>query len=196
MAATTLVLVRHGETDWNRDGRIQGQTDVPLNDRGREQARQLAEELVGSEFDAVYASDLARARETAEIVAARTGLPVILDADLRELDFGAWEGLTAVEIRARWPGAFEQWATVGLDRYDGGESHDQLAARVLAAARRLAATHQGEQILLVAHGGPLRALLMEAKGLDYRTQRREFRRIANCETSRVAIEGGRLRSLD
>lgn len=190
------MLVRHGETDWNRDGRIQGQTDVPLNDRGREQARQLAEELEGSEFDAVYASDLVRARETAEIVAAWTGLPVVVDADLRELNFGAWEGMTADEIRSRWPEAFDRWTTVGLERYDGGESHDELASRVLAAARRLAATHQGGQILLVAHGGPLRAILMEAHGLDFRTERRQFRRIANCETSRVAVEDGRLRSLD
>jgi probable phosphoglycerate mutase len=196
MPATTLVLVRHGETDWNRDGRIQGQTDVPLNERGRDQARQLADTLAGSRFDAVYASNLARARETAEIVAARVGLPVIVDEDLRELDFGAWEGLTGDEIRARWPEAFERWASVGLERYDGGESHEQLSTRVLAATRRLAAIHQGGEILLVAHGGPLRAILMEAEGLDYRTERRTFRRIANCEASRVAVEDGRLRSLD
>ncbi len=195
MAATTIVLVRHGETDWNRDGRIQGKTDVPLNDRGREQARALAGELAGSSFDAVYSSDLSRARETAEILAAAIRLPVVVDPALRELDFGLWEGLTGEEVRERWPEMYERWATVGLDAHDGGESHEELSARVLGAVRRLAVIHDGGEILLVAHGGPLRALLMAAEGLDYRTQRREFRSIPNCDVARIAIEGGTPRSL-
>ena len=94
---TTLLLVRHGETDWNADGRLQGHTDRPLNDYGRAQARGSPTELAGEELEAIYASDLARARETAEIVGGRLGLPVVLDADLREKDWGTWEGLTAVE---------------------------------------------------------------------------------------------------
>ena len=89
---TTLLLVRHGETDWNADGRLQGHTDRPLSDFGRRQARQLADELEGEQFDAIYASDLARARETAEIVGARLGLPVVLDPDLREKDWGTGRG--------------------------------------------------------------------------------------------------------
>jgi len=92
---TELLLVRHGETDWNAAGRLQGHTDRPLSDYGREQARRLAEELVGEEFDAIYASDLARARETAEIVGAQLDLPVVLDPDLREKNWGTWEGLTS-----------------------------------------------------------------------------------------------------
>src|SRR5919205_4262120 len=94
---TTLLLVRHGETDWNADGRLQGQTDRPLSDFGRRQARQLAQELVDEELEAIYASDLARARETAEIIGERLGLAVVLDADLREKDWGTWEGLNSVE---------------------------------------------------------------------------------------------------
>jgi len=94
---TTLLLVRHGETDWNADGRLQGQTDRPLSDFGRRQARQLADELAGEELEAIYASDLSRARETAEIIGDRLGLATVLDPDLREKDWGTWEGLSAVE---------------------------------------------------------------------------------------------------
>ena len=94
---TTLLLVRHGETDWNADGRLQGHTDRPLTDFGRRQARDLAAALAGEDLTAIYSSDLTRARETAEIVAERLGLPVVLDRDLREKDWGNWEGLTAVE---------------------------------------------------------------------------------------------------
>ena len=89
---TTLLLVRHGETDWNADGRLQGHTDRPLSDFGRRQARQLADELAGEDLEAIYASDLARARETAEIVGEQLGLPVVLEPDLREKDWGTWEG--------------------------------------------------------------------------------------------------------
>jgi broad specificity phosphatase PhoE len=97
---TTLLLVRHGETDWNRDGRWQGQSDTPLNEVGRQQAVRVAEELDG--IDVVYSSDLARARETAEIVAERLGLDVELDERLRERSFGAWEGKTGPEIEAEF----------------------------------------------------------------------------------------------
>ena len=104
----TLLLVRHGETDWNAEGRLQGHTDRPLNDYGRTQARRLAEQLHGDGIAAIYASDLVRARETAEILSERLGLPVLLDADLRERNWGSWEGLTpderlSVELRARRP---------------------------------------------------------------------------------------------
>ncbi len=195
MAATTILLVRHGETDWNRDGRIQGQSDPPLNDRGREQARSLARQLEGLPLDAVYSSDLVRARETAEILAAGLDLPVIVDPDLREIDFGSWEGLTAEEVRTRWPDAFERRATVEPAAYDGGETHAALLRRVGAAVRRLVGIHAGGQILLVAHGGPVRALLMEAEGLDYLTQRREYPPIENCDLARIAVEDGTLRRI-
>src|SRR5215471_17237116 len=123
---TALLLVRHGETDWNAVGRLQGHTDRPLNDFGRRQARQLAEELEDETLAAIYASDLARARETAEIAGERLGLPVVLDPDLREKDWGTWEGLTAVE----------------RDRVEFvGESTEAHRERILGALRRIAARH-------------------------------------------------------
>ena len=99
---TTILLARHGETDWNRERRFQGHADPPLNETGREQARTLAAELAGEELDAVYTSDLARANETAKIIASRLGVPVVVDAELREIDVGEWQGLTWPE--AAWLG--------------------------------------------------------------------------------------------
>jgi len=145
---TTILLARHGETDWNRDGRWQGWADPPLNDAGLEQARALAEELRATPFDAVYSSDLRRARETAEIVAEPHGVPVVVDAGLREIDVGSWSGLTRAEIDERFPNG---------DRPDG-ETREEHRARVVAAFERLARAHGGERILVVSHGGTLRAL--------------------------------------
>src|SRR5687768_16876002 len=102
---TTLLLARHGETDWNRELRIQGSSDIALNDLGRDQARALAEELAELALDAIYSSDLRRARETAEAVAAQHGLDVRLDPRLRERAFGSWEGLTRADIVALGDGA-------------------------------------------------------------------------------------------
>jgi 2,3-bisphosphoglycerate-dependent phosphoglycerate mutase len=196
MAPTTILLVRHGETDWNRERRIQGQTDTPLNNLGRAQARALADELAGERIDAVYASDLARARETAEILAAQLDLPVVVDPSLRERDFGTWEGQTVAELDERWPGAFARWHAGGEGEWEGGEAHDDLARRIRAAVRRLAAGHPGDRILLVAHGGPLRVLLMDAEGLPYPGARGRLRGIANCDLSRIAVENGTISRLD
>lgn len=144
---TTVILVRHGETDWNRDDRWQGWADPPLNELGRQQAAELAERLRHVPFDAVYTSDLERAHQTAEIVAAPHGVPVVADAGLREIDVGSWSGLTKAEIEERFGG----------ERVDG-ETRDQHRARVRAAAARLLAAHPNERILLVTHGGTMRAL--------------------------------------
>lgn len=144
---TTILLARHGETDWNREGRWQGWADRPLNDTGRAQARELAEQLRSTPFDAVYTSDLRRASETAAIVAAPHGVPVVADPELREIDIGSWSGLTKSEIQARFGG----------ERVDG-ESREQHAARVLAAVERIAREHPAGRILIVTHGGTMRAL--------------------------------------
>jgi broad specificity phosphatase PhoE len=146
---TEFILVRHGETDWNADGRLQGHTDRPLSDFGRTQARRLAEELAGEEFDAIYASDLARARETAEIVAAQLQQAVILDPDLREKNWGTWEGLTSTER---------------LDVELVGESTAQHQLRMLAALGRIAAEHPHGRVLVVTHGGSMRRVQAEALG--------------------------------
>jgi broad specificity phosphatase PhoE len=145
---TTILLARHGETDWNRDGIWQGWADPPLNETGRAQARELAEQLRTTPFDAVYSSDLRRAHETALIVAEPHAVPVVADAGLREIDIGPWSGLTQAEIEARFPHG---------ERPDG-ETRDQHAARVLEAVERIARDHSGERILLVTHGGTMRAL--------------------------------------
>jgi 2,3-bisphosphoglycerate-dependent phosphoglycerate mutase len=148
---TTLLLVRHGETDWNADGRLQGHTDRPLSDFGRRQARQLAEELADESLETIYASDLARARETAEIVGERLGLPVVLEPDLREKDWGTWEGLTAVE----------------RDRVEFvGESREEHQERILRALRRIAERHRdGGSVLVVTHGGSVRRAQTAAMGM-------------------------------
>ena len=145
---TTLLLARHGETDWNKEGRWQGWADPPLNETGRAQARKLAEQLRQTPFDAVYASDLRRAFETAELVAAPHGVPVLSDAGLREIDVGSWSGLTRVEIEARFPNGARP----------DGETREQHAARVLEAVERIARANEGRRLLVVTHGGTMRAL--------------------------------------
>lgn len=144
---TILLLVRHGETDWNVQGRWQGWADPPLNETGRAQARALAVQLRETAFDAAYSSDLRRAHETARIVAAPHRVPVVADRQLREIDVGSWSGLTRPEIEERFGG----------ERVDG-ETREQHAARVLAAVERIARSHQDERILIVTHGGTMRAL--------------------------------------
>jgi probable phosphoglycerate mutase len=146
---TELLLVRHGETDWNAAGRLQGHTDRPLSDYGREQARRLADELAGEEFSGIYASDLARARETAEIVGERLRLAVVLDPDLREKDWGTWEGLTPPE-------------RVGVELV--GESTDEHRRRMLGALGRIAASHPDGRVLVVTHGGSMRRVQTEVLG--------------------------------
>lgn len=195
MAETTILLVRHGETDSNAEGRIQGQTNTPLNERGRAQAQALADELAGESIAAVYSSDLDRARETAEILAGRLDLPVVVDPALRERNFGSWEGRTVDELEARWPGAWARWRE-GDEGEGDVEDHLALAARVRDAIHRLAAAHPGERILVVAHGGAMRVILTDAAGLTYPQARREQRNIANCDVSRLSVENGAVRSLD
>jgi probable phosphoglycerate mutase len=171
---TTFLLVRHGETDWNADGRLQGQTDRPLGDFGRRQARQLAEELGGEELEAIYASDLARARETAEIVGERLGLAVVLDADLRQKDWGTWEGLTAVE----------------RDRVEFvGESTEDHQERTLRALRRIAERHPSGHVLVITHGGSMRRVQTAALGLALPV-------VENCGRWLCAYEDDRVRALD
>ena len=142
MPTTRILLARHGETEWNRVGRWQGQADPPLNDTGRQQAKALAAQLEDDEIAAVYSSDLRRARETAGIVAQRLGLPVTEERALREIDVGSWSGLTRDEVRERYPDGFARWLAgeIGHD----GETREQLADRVVGAVEHIANAHSGE----------------------------------------------------
>jgi broad specificity phosphatase PhoE len=147
---TTLLLVRHGETDWNAEGRLQGHTDRPLNDYGRRQAKELAERLAAEHVDAIYTSDLSRAKETAEIVGERLGLPVVVDADLREKNWGSWEGLTGDERR-------------NVDYV--GESTEDHRERILRAVERIVERHPEQRIVVVTHGGSLRRIQAAVNGV-------------------------------
>lgn len=172
---TTLLLVRHGETDWNAEGRLQGHTDRPLSDYGRRQARRLAEELEGEELEAIYSSDLARAHETAEIVGERLGLPVALEPDLREKDWGTWEGLNAVE----------------RDRVEFvGESTEAHQERMLQTLRRIAERHPGDgRVLVVTHGGSMRRVQTAAMGMALPV-------VENCGRWQCEYENGAVRAAD
>jgi broad specificity phosphatase PhoE len=149
--STELSLVRHGETDWNRQRRIQGLTDIPLNETGREQARQTGHRLTRRRWDRIYSSPLSRARETAAIIAAEVGLPDAETVDaLIERDYGDAEGLNFAEVERRYP---------DRSAVPGQESREDVMARVVPALRTLAAEHAGESILVVSHGGAIRAVL-------------------------------------
>ncbi len=161
--ATRVIAVRHGETDWNVATRIQGQLDIGLNDAGRAQVRRLAAALAGEGLDAVYASDLARARDTGAAVAREAGLPLQTDSELRERGFGQFEGLTFAEIEARYPDAARRWRQRDPDfGPPGGETLAAFYRRAVKAVAALAARHRGEHIAVVAHGGVLDALYRAA----------------------------------
>ena len=179
---TTILLARHGETDWNLQRRVQGHSDTPLNETGRAQALALAETLDDAVLDAIYASDLARARDTAQVVADRKGLAVTVAPELRERNFGTWEGLTDDEILARFPAA-------RTGSWGDAETKEELAKRVLRALQRIAAAHPGGRVLVVTHGGPVRALLVEC-GLDGRGP------IGNCSLYEVRLRDGRFVGID
>lgn len=160
---TSLLAVRHGETAWNRETRIQGQLDIPLSPLGAAQASRLAQALDGQGVDVIYASDLARARQTAEAVAQQLGLEVQLEPRLRERGFGLFEGLTWAEIETRWPAESERWRRRDPQfAAQGGESLQDFYARAVAAVEVLASRHPGQTVLIVAHGGVLDCLYRAA----------------------------------
>jgi probable phosphoglycerate mutase len=161
--ATRIIAMRHGETAWNVDTRLQGQLDVPLNDIGREQARRAARALAHDVPDVIYSSDLSRALETAQAAAAVLGRAITTDTGLRERCFGIWEGHTYAEVEQQWPVESEQWRlrnpAFGPAQ---GETLQGFFDRVVATTTRLAAAHPGQTVLLVAHGGVLDCLYRAA----------------------------------
>ena len=162
-----IFLARHGETEWNRVGRWQGKTDIPLSDVGRTQAHALRERMRGRGIARVYASDLGRARETADIVAAALGLtPVTLDERLRERGFGCFEGLTRAECELHHPAAWARYLADRRSTPPDAEPQAQVVARMIAALTEIAtAAPQDGAVLAVSHGGAIRSFVHAVTGL-------------------------------
>jgi phosphoserine phosphatase len=190
----TILLARHGETDWNAERRWQGHADRPLTARGRAQAAALAERLREVELAAVYSSDLSRARDTAAVVAASQGVELHTLSELREVDVGSWSGLTRAEAEARYPTGFTRWLR-GDSGWEDGETYEQMSERVLAAVRRLASRNPDRPVLIVSHGGPIRAIHAAALGLNVHTYRRIRPVEPNARLSAVCLVEGRITEL-
>ncbi|MDB5797218.1 MAG: phosphoglycerate mutase family protein [Paucimonas sp.] len=197
---TELILIRHGETAWNAERRLQGHLDIPLNEEGRRQAAAVARALAGCGASAILASDLGRALDTASPLARLLGLPVKPDARLRERAFGAFEGLLYDEIHARFPQAWRQWQAREVDaRYPDGESRaetlSELAQRVATVLADIASAHPEQKIVAITHGGFLDCAYRLATGMDL-VQARNFD-VRNAGINRFAWHAGSgLRLLD
>lgn len=162
-----LWIVRHGVTRWNQQDRYQGSSDVPLNRRGRKQALQLAERLADQKIKAIYTSDLARAVQTAKIIAARVQLPVVRDPRLREINFGDWEGKTFAEIQYAQPKLLSQWlAEPESITSPRGEAFGDFLNRVRALFQELGARYPQGTMVLVTHAGPAGILICLALGKE------------------------------
>lgn len=193
---TELILIRHGETDWNRELRFQGQLDVPLNATGLEQARRVAERLATQPLDALVSSDLQRALQTAQALAQRVGSSApLLEAALREQHFGRVEGLCVPEIQQQFPQDWAQW--IRFDEhyaFEGGECTRDFHARVLAALQDLARRHAGQTVAVVTHGGVLDMVYRSARGLSLSGPR--VSEIPNAGINRVRLQGDTIEILD
>jgi probable phosphoglycerate mutase len=166
---TQIILVRHGQTEWNRVERFRGRADVPLNETGLAQAAATGKR-VAAEWQpaAVYSSPLSRSVKTAEAIAGHFGLPVQTHAGLADIDYGEWQGLTPAEVQARWPEMHQAWYHAPqAARIPGGETLDDLHARGMAAVRELAARHAGQTIVLVGHTVINRVILLGVLGLGH-----------------------------
>jgi broad specificity phosphatase PhoE len=192
---TTIFLARHGESDWNVEKRFQGHTDRPLTERGREQAYALADLVAGEKIAAIYTSPLSRAQETAEIVAARVGLEPVALPELREVDTGSWSGLSRADVEARFPEGFARWRSGGSG-WEDGETYEEMAERVIGVLGTVAEAHPDGRVLVISHGGPIRAIHAAAEGLAIDDYRRLRPVEPNARLSTVAVENGRLTRLD
>jgi broad specificity phosphatase PhoE len=193
---TTVYLARHGESDWNAANRFQGHSDRPLTERGRLQAETLARELAEvARLSAIYSSPLRRALETAAAVGARTGLEPVVVEGLREVDVGSWTGLSRSEVELRFPGELRRWLAGG-EGWEDGETYQEMSSRVLSALFEIADAHPCDEVLVVSHGGPIRAIQAAADGLDVHAYRRLHRVEPNARLSRLAVENGKVARLD
>ena len=185
--ATTLYLVRHGQTVWHAENRYAGSTDVCLTGTGREQARRLAEWASRTVPDAIWASPLSRTRATAAPAADALGLPVRLDDDLVELDFGSAEGRVLDELPPGDVAAFRADPVAGA--FPGGEPPLEAAARGVGALRRIARLHEGGRVLVVTHNTLLRLMLCELLGIPASRYRTVFPRVGNCAVTELRMSG-------
>ena len=164
--STTLILIRHGETPYNRDRRYQGHRDTPLTKKGKRQAKEIAIRLRNESLDAIYSSDIKRTRYTAKVINGYYSLKINILPQLREIDFGDWEGKTHNEIRREWKGLLDEWenepSKIKISR---GESIKDLAERVRTTIKKIISDHPGQRIAIITHGGPIRIILMDALGL-------------------------------
>lgn len=185
---TRICFIRHGETDWNVEKRIQGQIDIPLNETGRAQALAMAFSAAHHSLDAIYSSDLMRARDTANMLAERRGLDVKILPPLRERHFGIFQGLTAAEGKVQQPEAHARYLARDPD-YDfvTGESMHSLAARVETAVQAMTQHHAGQTIAAVTHGGVLDILYRKATGKPLHAPR-DFN-IPNCALNWFSFDG-------
>jgi len=187
---TTFLLLRHGETLWNRAGRLQGWQDSPLSEAGLAQARSLAARLAGERIDAIVASDLGRTRDTAAPIAARLGLPLALDAGLRERGYGELEGMTWREIERARPRDYHRIAARDQEYLvPGGESGAQFRDRVVSAFEHLARRHVGATVAAVTHGGVLGVVYRHAKDIPFEMPRTFT--VPNAAVNRLRIGGRR-----
>jgi len=196
MSMTELIFIRHGETDWNRARRFQGCIDIALNADGHEQARRTAARLRGQTFVAVYSSHLGRAQETARPIAEALGLSLVIEPELRERSYGAFEGQTHDELLRDHPEAYQRWRDRVPD-YElpgGGESLLALRARVLAQMQMLAARHAGQKVVAVTHGGVLDSIYRIASGLAADAPRRF--ELNNASINRIGWDGEQFSVLD
>lgn len=194
--ATTILLIRHGETAWNAEKRLQGHLDIALNAEGERQAALLGAALAAEPIDHIVSSDLQRARQTAEALARVRGMEVGIDPALRERCYGGFEGLLYSEIAARFPLEFAAWQARDVDGVlppgkNRGESFREFYERTTAAIARHAAAHPGKTIALVAHGGVLECAYRAALGLSLETPR-DFK-VLNASVNRFVVEEGVLR---
>jgi probable phosphoglycerate mutase len=186
---TELVLIRHGETDMNRELRFQGHVDVALNDIGHAQARRLARRLASEPAHAIYASDLLRARQTAMPIAGELAMQPVADAGLREQCFGRVDGMRVADIQREHPEAWAGWLRFEEDfAMPEGESTRAFHARVIAAVQRLIAAHPQQTVVIVTHGGVLDMIYRSARGLALNGPRQS--EIPNAGINRIRVREG------
>jgi probable phosphoglycerate mutase len=194
-ASTTILLIRHGETAWNAERRLQGHLDIPLNPEGERQARLLAAALAAAPLDILFSSDLMRARQTAQAIADLRGMPLHIEPGLRERCYGGFEGLLYSDIEERFPQAFAAWQARDVDAAlppgaNRGETFRTFFARATGAILALGAVHPGKTLALVAHGGVLECAYRLARGLPLETPR-NFK-VFNASINRFVLEDGKL----